>query len=351
MTRKTAESESTMLAVKSTVVPNDSEIPKKAPPLYLSVHTRLREKIIQKDIRDGAVIKEGPLASVFGISRAPVRRALQMLEQEEILKPANGQGFIVGNRSAGAVLSSKDLRLVFLNPSEEGVGRTAAWEGIFDSIYIDVTNCLPFGTYQISESVACEHFSIGRTALREALGKLQEQGLLEKSAGSPWIAWPLTARDVHEAFEVRRLLEPAAFVRSIAEVEKSTIRAMRANVDMVLKNLDDALPEDVEKIENDLHQVLLKNTRNKRLLEAIDRNQFPFIVNKVFRRNFGLKPDQTALEDHAEIFCQLLKGQIDVACLMLEAHLEKAEIGTLAKLRVLSTLPKPATAPYLINKH
>jgi len=100
-----------------------------------------------------------------------------------------------------------------------------------------------------------------------------------------------------------------------------------------------------------LHQVLLENAKNRRLLEAIDRNQLPFIVNRIFRRNFGLKPDLPALEDHAEILSQLLKNRLDVARTMLDAHLAKAEKNTLAKLRVLSTLPKPVTAPYLINVH
>ena len=351
MPGKTKNSEPATSTVRSTVVPNEGAVPQKAPPLYLSIHTRLSEKIAQRAIPQGTVIKEGPLASIFGVSRAPVRRALHMLEQENRLKPAKGQGFIVGNEAEGAVMSPEDLQSVFLDRSEPEVGRTAAWELIYDSVRLDVTNCLPFGTFQVNESLACEHFAIGRTGFRDALGKLQDQGFLEKSTRSHWIAGPLTARDVHEAFEVRRLLEPEALVQSVLDVESTIIRVMREKVGKVLRMLDGTPLEDVEDIENDLHQVLLEKTKNKRLLEAIDRNQFPFIINRIFRRNFGLKPDRAALEDHAEILDQLLRGRSDVARSMLDAHLAKAEMTTLAKLRVLSTLPKPVTAPYLINMH
>lgn len=333
------------------VVPNAVGVPKKAAPLYLSIRSCIGQKIANGALAEGAVIKEGPLASVFGVSRAPVRRALQMLEKEDFIRPADGQGFVIGRCAEGVNVSVQELRSLFLDQSEPKIVREAAWESIFDSILQDVSNCLPFGTFRVSETVACEHLAIGRTALRDGLSKLRDQGFLQKSMRSHWIAGPLTARDVHEAFEIRRLMEPAAFVQSVAYIEKATIRKMRVRVASALSNLDAPLPEDIESIENDLHRVLLDKAKNRRLLEAIDRNQFPFIVGRIFRRNFGLKPDQSALEDHVHILDQLLKGHIDVARTMLETHLEKAERNTLAKLRVLSVLPKPKTAPYLITVH
>ena len=335
--------------VGSTAVPEMGGQPERQLPLYLSILSRLRDHIAKGSLPAGAVIKEGPLATVFGVSRAPLRRALQMLEQDHILRRAKGQGFVVGTGAETGVIGASTLKSIFEDEVE--VGRAATWESIFDSILLDVANCLPFGTFRISESIACEHFSVGRTALRESLGKLQDKGFLEKSNRSHWTAGPLTARDIHEAFAVRRLLEPAALRESAPRSGRSVVQAMHAKIVHTTAALDNTSPADVEKIEDALHSVLLKNCANRRMLEAIERNQFPFIVDRIFRRNFGLRPDRNALEDHAQILEQLLKGQTDVACTMLAAHLESAEENTLAKLRVLSILPKPETAPYLIKIH
>ncbi len=338
-------------ALELVVAPSASAIPRKEPPLYLSIHERILKKIQSKEIPVGTQIKEGPLATVFGVSRAPVRRALQMLADAALIKPAIGQGYIVGDGTSGTSLSSQNLQAIFRDKGKSEMGRAATWESIYDVLRLDVISCLPFGTFQISESIACDHFSVGRTALREALSKLQNQGLLEKSNRSHWIAGPLTARDVHDAFEVRSLLEPAAIVQSVRTVDNATLQKMLKKVRAAISNLSATSPEDIEDIENDLHQVLLENTMNRRLKEAIDRNQLPFIVNKIFRRNFGMKTDLAALNDHSEILDQLLRNRLEVAKSMLIDHLTKAEKSTLAKLRVLSTLPKPVTAPYLINVH
>lgn len=351
MAKMDSASEDIRSTVKSAVVPNLSAIPEKKPPLYLSIRSRLEEKVKNQMLPKGTIIKEGPLAAVFGVSRAPVRRALKMLEKAGVIKPARGQGFIVGDESPGEILSSQDLQSIFQVQASSEIARSAAWENIYQSVHLDVTNCLPFGTFQVSETIACEHFSVGRTALRETLGKLQNQGLLEKSNWSHWIAGPLTARDVHEGFEVRHLLEPEAFMQSVVSVSKNSLYAMHKKVKAVIANLEGSTPEDIEDVENDLHKVLLENTKNRRVMEAIERNQMPFIVNRIFRRNFGLRTDLAMLQDQAEILDQLIRNRIEVARSILVAHLTKAEKNTLAKLRVLSTLPKPAAAPYLINVH
>ncbi len=335
--------------VGSLVVPEKGGQPKKQLPLYLTILSHLRTHIANGNLPDGVVIKEGSLATVFGVSRAPVRRALHLLEKERVLRPAEGQGFVVGLSAETGALAAAELRRIF--DDETDVARTATWESIYDNLLLDVANCLPFGTYRISETKACDHFSVGRTALRESLGKLQDKGFLEKSNRSHWIAGPLTARDIHEAFEVRRLLEPAALRESARHFSKATFRDMRSKVTDAIKDLSRTTPSEVEQIEDDLHSVLMAKCGNRRMLEAIERSQFPFIVSQIFRRNFGLKPDQAALEDHAQILDQLHKGQTDVACTMLAAHLASAEKTTLAKLRVLSILPKPETAPYLISIH
>lgn len=331
------------------IVLGESKPPEKQQPLYQSVLANLIEKIEAGDLKGGAVIKEGPLSSVFDVSRAPVRRALQMLADSGRIRPADGQGYVVGKGPETGPLNTSELERIFLDRAE--MDRAPTWENIYDGIKLDVTNCLPFGTFRISETLACNHFSVGRTALREALGKLRDSGFLEKSSRSHWLAGPLTARDIHEAFEIRQLLEPEALRQSARHFGKDALQEMCTNVDVALNNLDAATPEQVESIENELHRTLLGKCKNTRLLDTIEQNQFPFIVIRIFRRNFGLRPDLRSLEDHAQILQQLSKNQTDVACSMLQAHLENARINTLAKLRVLSILPKPETAPYLINVH
>jgi len=150
------------------VVPEKVEKTQKPQPLYLSIRARILDKIADKTLPSGSIIKEGPLASVFGVSRAPVRRALLQMEEDETIKSASGQGFVIGQGGEKNILSKTDLTKIFSQDAAPEVERAATWENIYDSLLLDVTNCLPFGTFRISETIACEHFFVGRTALRDA---------------------------------------------------------------------------------------------------------------------------------------------------------------------------------------
>ncbi|MBN9058031.1 MAG: GntR family transcriptional regulator, partial [Rhizobiales bacterium] len=65
-------------------------------PAYASIAERLRLGIESGSLPQGAVLLEGPLASIFGSSRSPVKQALAQLEEEGLLRRFDGRGLLVG---------------------------------------------------------------------------------------------------------------------------------------------------------------------------------------------------------------------------------------------------------------
>ena len=62
----------------------------------------------------------------------------------------------------------------------------------------------------LTQQELADHLGVSRTVVRDVLARLQERGLIRKSASSHWIAGPLTARTVSEKFQLRGIVEPAA---------------------------------------------------------------------------------------------------------------------------------------------
>jgi DNA-binding GntR family transcriptional regulator len=62
------------------------------PPLYARVHTQLEALIVGRVLRPGARIGEGDLAERMGVSRGPIREALQILARDGFvdLRPRQG---------------------------------------------------------------------------------------------------------------------------------------------------------------------------------------------------------------------------------------------------------------------
>ncbi len=67
----------------------------------------LRERILRLDIPEGGQLRQDSLAAEFGVSRIPVREALQQLEGEGLVSQTAHKGYTV------TVLSLDDIREVF----------------------------------------------------------------------------------------------------------------------------------------------------------------------------------------------------------------------------------------------
>ncbi|GLQ04834.1 GntR family transcriptional regulator [Sneathiella chinensis] len=74
---------------------------------FLTLYTTIRERIALLDYLPGARLSETELASEFGISRTPLRRALNRLETEGLVESRHGVGTFVTS------LNMEELREVY----------------------------------------------------------------------------------------------------------------------------------------------------------------------------------------------------------------------------------------------
>jgi DNA-binding GntR family transcriptional regulator len=82
-----------------------------APDLATRVYQRLREHIVSLRLAPGALVAELNLCRRLGVSRTPVRAALQRLQQEGLVAAANGGAT---GRTIVAPLTADDMRELFL---------------------------------------------------------------------------------------------------------------------------------------------------------------------------------------------------------------------------------------------
>lgn len=82
----------------------------------------LKEAIVHRLLKPGQALNEEKLAEELGISRTPLRSALQQLYHEHLIRPASGKGYVVTS------LSREDMEHVFLMRSvlEPAAARLAA---------------------------------------------------------------------------------------------------------------------------------------------------------------------------------------------------------------------------------
>lgn len=89
---------------------SDLEKLSKLPPLRAQVYERLDRAILSGELAAGERLTERKIASFLGVSRTPVREAMNMLSQKGILKARDGGGYEIYVPSMKEIKESYELR-------------------------------------------------------------------------------------------------------------------------------------------------------------------------------------------------------------------------------------------------
>lgn len=107
--------------------------------------------------------------------------------------------------------------------------------------------------------------------------------------------------------------------------------------------------EEIECIEEDLHQHCLNGFQNRKMAALIRQAQSPMIINRIFYRLLGIGADPAMLAEHRLILELLLHGDFEAAALNLKEHLQRSRQRMLQRLKVLSVVPEQ-TLPRFLSK-
>ena len=77
-----------------------------------------------------------------------------------------------------------------------------------------IVRCELLPGQRISEQAVAARYGFGRAATRAALARLDQEGLVVRVPRQGTVVAPVTMRDVHELFQTRRLIEPAAMAEA-----------------------------------------------------------------------------------------------------------------------------------------
>ncbi len=320
---------------------------------YDIVRDAIADNIVKGNLPSGTRLRISTVADRLGVSRPPVRRALELLAAEGIVKPLSSQGFVVGSSPAHEGVERSNLHLLPLDLPPElstNLGQ-ASWERIFETVENDIMNCIPFGTVQISETSIGNHFDVSRTVVREVLSRLNVRGLIEKDRSLHWIAGPFSARMLDEAHEMRRLLEPGALAAAVRLVETEVVVSCRRAIETASHTPNSLSIATVDRIERDLHIECLAPLRNKLLAQTVRLSQISLVINRLFGTYIGLHDVSDHLREHALVLDHMLLGDAEGASSAMLYHLDMDHVRSRDRLKVLSVFDAAEISPYLIRIH
>ncbi len=320
-------------------------------PLFLAAAETIRLNIASGKLAPGTVLLESALADLMAMSRAPVKKALALLEQDGMVGRFEGRGYVVGKGGAGVPLKRLDVRDLDLDltPVTEGDQNVPNWARIDEDVEAELSRCLIFGQYRVVEKMLADTYGVSRTVARDVLGRLQERGIVTKSATSRWMVKPLTAQAIRDRFELRVILEVAALKTAAPRIDKAALRDLVARIGGYERSGQSIDKDEWFAITNDFLDIVVLSTPNEDLAAYISANRKTLQASQRALFSLGMPGDKASIVELRMVADLLLVDAVPSAATLLESHLTKLLDRTIAQLKILSVVPKPDDlAPYVV---
>lgn len=184
------------------------------------------------------------------------------------------------------------------------------------------------GGQTIVEGRLAEQFAISRTPIREALLRLEAEGLLVKQASGSYTVRRITASEFFQSMRVRALLEPEAAALAAGRVRPEDLQTLRSRI----ANLADAPLQEEEHWEADdrLHDLIAGASGNPVLARLIGD------LRRTTRLLEVVEPlDRVAAdaEEHTRILDAIEMGDRRAARRAMASHLRNVERAVLVTIR------------------
>jgi DNA-binding GntR family transcriptional regulator len=141
----------------------------------------------------------------------------------------------------------------------------------YERIRHDIISCVLAPGAEISETQLCSQYRIGKAPVRMALNRLAHDGLVRAIPRRGYRVAPITVKDVHDVFELRLMLEPAAARMAAGKIGAQRMRVLDEVARSSYQPGDPGSTSRFLEASKAFHVAIARATGNARLAEAIER--------------------------------------------------------------------------------
>lgn len=209
---------------------------------------------------------------------------------------------------------------------EQSLGQMA-YDRLLDML---VRRDLPAGTV-LHERRLAEMLDISRTPTREAMSRLETEGLIERRSGGMLVVKEFSLRELIEILHVRRLLERESVMLAAGRIPDAALAELQAEIEALLAAGAPDAPGNWD-VDRRFHELIADNSHNTVLAKTIRD-----LRRKTQMFNLSRMPErfEAVHREHLAVVAALRARDAAAAADAIDAHLENFKQGIIRRLSEL----------------
>ena len=186
---------------------------------------------------------------------------------------------------------------------------------------------------RLMEIHLANRLGVSRTPIREAIRKLELEGLVTMIPRRGAEVAQITEKSMKDVLEVRRTLDALSAelaCERISAEEEEALKKACLNFEAAVKTKD---TKAIAKADVAIHDIIAAATGNQRLIQLINN-----LAEQMYRYRFEYIKDATQheriIEEHRIIYESIVKKDKEAAAEMAKTHIDNQEKAVIARIRM-----------------
>jgi DNA-binding GntR family transcriptional regulator len=194
---------------------------------------------------------------------------------------------------------------------------------VYEAIFAQLMSLKIAPGSRITVDSLVKEFNVSHTPIREALGRLEGEGLVVKQHLVGFRAAPqITRRRFDELYELRLLLEPDAAGRAVAALDEEKLAQLSEAAGVMARREgkdDRARYSAFARLDAEFHDMILEFAGNELVRQTLTFQHTHF---HIFRLMFHARVTEEALDEHEAILAAFAAADPDAAEKAMRIHIE-----------------------------
>ncbi|MDR1495553.1 MAG: GntR family transcriptional regulator [Clostridiales Family XIII bacterium] len=178
---------------------------------------------------------------------------------------------------------------------------------------------------KLTEQSISRRFEVSRTPVREAIGRLEAEGLIETIPNRGAFVVGLSAADAADMFEIRKHYEIIAARRAAERATDEDIERLDESVDFMRHYTERGDLRKMKQINPGFHEAIYDAAGSRQLLVSI-RRVIVYLKLSVHTKDYRREHLDDILAEHERVYDAIKQGDADRAAAAMGEH-----IGSMAR--------------------
>jgi len=191
---------------------------------------------------------------------------------------------------------------------------------------------------RLMELHLAEALGVSRTPVREAMRKLELEGLVIMTPRKGAQVARISRKHLEDIVEVRRALEVLAVELACDRIDEASLKELEKINHAFMNSLDSSDPEQMAQVNDNFHDIIFQATGNEWLMQLMMKNRDQFYRYKIehLKSRYNKK---LMVDEHQKIIDALRRHDTELACETMKEHIKKHRDAVLLEITAMEKDP------------